>query len=202
MTIQEINNLLGSYDSRQQKTLELAGELKNFLSQNNYEIFGPSQIGENPQVLENKLKNNSTQIEFRAKTSEAILNKLQRFNESLEEMLDLYGLRLVVLDIATLEKVALEIKNNLWANPPEKEMTIRGGKMVFSSFRDYRKRDWEGASPLSAGGYDTAIHINRKTKYGLAEIQIMTAELYKKYYGNGDESHKEFKKRQAEYFKK
>lgn len=202
MTIQDIDNQLGSYDSRQQKTKELAEELKKILSQDGYKIFGPFQIGKNYKILKNKLKNDSAQIEYRAKSSEAILNKLERFGETLSEMLDLFGLRLIVADTNELEKTAEQIQKNLWQGPTKEEMTIRGGKMYFFPFRDYRKHDWEGASPLSAGGYDTAIHINRKTKYGLAEIQIMTAELYKKYYGDGDESHKKFKKRQAEYFKR
>jgi hypothetical protein len=199
MNISRIEKKVGTYSDRQRKNLELAGELKDLLS-DNYLTYGPFEINEEKNKADKKLGKESVLIEFRAKTSEAILNKLNRFGEALEEMLDIFGIRLVAYDVFNLEKTADLIKSSLWKKPSDEEMTIRGGKMLFSSFRDYRKRDWEGASPLTSGGYDEAIHINRKTKYGICEIQIMTKNLYSRYYGNSDEGHAQFKKRQAENF--
>ena len=201
MNMEAIDNLLGKYEARQQKTMELAVELADFLINNEYDVLGPLEIGEDVQAPDDDLEN-FVQIEYRAKTSDSILNKLNRFGEQISEIMDLYGLRLVVKDTAMLDECAKAIKNGLWNEPSTEQMTIRGGKMWFSPFRDYRKRDWEGASPLSAGGYDEAIHVNRKTQNGIVEIQIMTRNLYGRYYGDGDESHKNFKAKQSAFYAK
>jgi hypothetical protein len=200
MNINEIEKKIGKYSDRQRKNLELANELKDFFSSKCI-VYGPFGINEEKNKFVDRLEKGSVLIEFRAKTSEAILDKLNRFGESLSEMLDILGIRLVVFDVSDLEKTADEINSHLWENPSEEDMTIRGGKLLFSSFRDYRKRDWEGASPLTSGGYDEAIHINRKTKHGICEIQIMTKNLYGRYYGNSEEGHAQFKKRQAKSFR-
>ncbi len=77
-------------------------------------------------------------------------------------------------------------------------MTIRNGTLIFLSYRDYRKRDWEGVSPATSSEYLDAIHINRKMQTYIIEIQIMTDELFLKYCTAAlDESHASFKKRQA-----
>lgn len=201
MNIQEIDNLIGKYETRQQKTMELAVELADFLINKEYDVLGPFEISDDVEDFDGDLEN-FVQIEYRAKTSVSILNKLNRFCEQINEIMDLYGLRLVVKDTEMLEKCAESIKNGLWTSPSRERMKIRGGKMWFSPYRDYRKRDWEGASPLSAGGYDEAIHVNRETEHGIAEIQIMTRNLYQRYYGDGDESHKNFKARQASFYAK
>ena len=198
MTVPQLNNKIGSYKKRQLNTGKLANELKLFLESLNYNVAvaGPFAI-KNQQRL-----TSSTDfcIEYRAKKSAAIIKKMERFNEDLNEILDIYALRLILPSVDLLDKVSKEIKNGLWKNPTKKEMTIRGGKLSFSSFRDYRKRDWPGVSPLTGQGYDNAIHMNRKTEFCIAEIQIVTRDLYDRYYGDKEEGHKKFKKRQEKYF--
>lgn len=196
ITVRQLNNKIGSYKRRQSNTKKLANELKLFLESLNYNAAGPFVIKNQKRLV----NNTDFCIEYRAKKSVAIIKKMGRFNEGLNEMLDIYGLRLILPSIDLLDKVSKEIKKGLWENPTKKEMTIRKGKLYFSPFRDYRKRDWQGASPLTGQGYNNAIHMNKKTESGIVEIQIMTQELYDRYYGDKEDGHKEFKKRQKKYF--
>lgn len=194
MNDEMINKQVGSLETRNEKTSELATELADFLIQNGYK-----KVSCQPQsTVENHHKQNSTPtIQYRAKTNESITKKINQFNEPLNEVLDLYGIRLVVSDEQELNKISNLIWQHLWQEPLKKETTIRNGTMYFSPFRDYRKRDWQGVGPATSGGYDTAIHLNRKTKYGIAEIQIMTADLYKRYFDpSSEENHDLFKQRQ------
>lgn len=136
-------------------------------------------------------------ITYRAKTDASIANKLSRFGETPNQILDLYGIRVVTPTWPDVERIANTIVQLYGEKPTEKEMTIRNGTLIFPSYRDYRKRDWEGVSPATSSGYLDAIHINRKMQTYIVEIQIMTDELFLKYCTAAlDESHASFKKRQ------
>lgn len=134
----------------------------------------------------------------RAKADESILEKMSRFGETVAEVHDLYGFRLVAEDFDAVERAAELIVRSFGETPTEKDMTIRGGALVFQAFRNYRKRDWAGVSPATAGGYNDAIHFNRKYQGNIVEFQIVTRPLFEKYCSStAEESHAAFKARQA-----
>jgi len=45
---------------------------------------------------------------------------------------------------------------------------------------DYRRRDHAGLSAATTNNYDQAVHLNRKPPFGIAEIQVMTFDLYRR----------------------
>ncbi len=189
---------LGEWAERHEWTRQRAYELWEFLKAKGYPVAEPvSMAGSEAEDFQNA-QGNDFHIQYRAKSDESIANKISRFGETLAEILDLYGIRHVVPDMETVEKVAHEIVEGFAETPTEVDMTLRGGSMVFLHFRDYRKRDWVGASPATAGGYTDAFHVNRKHEGRIFELQIMTRALFEKYCSSdSEESHEAFKKRQA-----
>lgn len=141
-----------------------------------------------------------TEVHHRAKTDESILTKRNRFNESLGEMLDLYGVRVIVPTIAELDAAARAIGEAFGAAPTDQQMTIRGGTMLFPAWRDYRKRDWPGASPATDTNYTEGIHLNRCHEGVVAEVQVMTRASYERFFS--PEAVAEFKARQAALYAK
>lgn len=180
MTSEQVDQQIGSWEDRQIWTEALAASLNVFLMD--------QQI--NAEIL------------FRAKENQSIVEKLSRFDESLSEVHDLYGLRVVVKDFDCVEHLAAAVIQGFGTTPTDEEMMIRGGTLVFAPFRNYRKRDWIGVSPASSSGYVDAIHMNRKWNNRIVELQILTEDLFKKYcQSDADESHVAFKKRQAELYR-
>ena len=205
MNNKEIDKKLGSWQDRQDKTILLAKELVLFFRANNFKVFEPINLNEsikNKKVLETIEKENYIAVEYRAKTNKSIIDKLSRYNESLDEILDLFGLRIVVNNTKYLDRVSNIIIKSLWDIPSKEEMIIRNGTMFFAPIRDYRKRDWQGVGPATSGGYNDAVHINKKSKYGIVEIQIMTLDLFKKYFDpKSSENHDKFKSKQMKIYK-
>src|SRR5712691_3406508 len=85
MEIEYVDEQLGAWESRQERTRELAQELSDFLKQIGYRVLGPQ-----PTVTERKInttdfhKNltpDTILVEYRAKASAAIASKLARFGE-------------------------------------------------------------------------------------------------------------------------
>jgi hypothetical protein len=72
---------------------------------------------------------------------------------------------------------------------------------VFSSFRDYRRRNQAGLSPATAQ-YDQAIHLNRRTSFGIVEIQVLTRDPYDRVHCDptSEDSHDRFVARRKELF--
>lgn len=136
----------------------------------------------------------------RAKTNESVAAKLSRFNEKLEEMLDLIGVRIVTNSIEEMRQSSARIISAFGEPPTDRDMTIRGGTMLFPAYRDYAKRDWPGASPASDGAYTEGVHINRKIDGRIVEIQVMTAASYEKFFS--PEAVAAFKARQAALYQK
>lgn len=203
MTSAEIHSIIGKWSERQtlakQHALLLSNNLQNagYVASDLVEVGLVSLSGSPIQ----KLDSHSIIIQFRAKENASIIEKMSRFGESLSEILDLFGLRVIASDIGQVEKLAKEILVNFGSEPLKREMALRRGDLAFPAFRDYRKRDWPGVSPVTASGYIDAIHVNRKLKARIIEIQIMTRSLFNKYVSrSAEESHEKFKLRQAAFF--
>jgi hypothetical protein len=123
------------------------------------------------------LPNGHALLFARLKTTAATMRKMARHRESLREMLDIWGYRIVVPDKFALDAVATAMAQ-LWSPPTRAQMTLRGGTLLFESIRDYRAKQHKGLSPATANTYDNAIHINRAAPWGICEIQVLTLELY------------------------
>jgi hypothetical protein len=129
----------------------------------------------------------------RLKTPRAILRKMQRFGESMSEMLDIWGYRIVVPHASDLDET-LECVLGVWEEPSVSELTLRGGALQFDPVRDYRKRSHAGLGPATSMHYDDAIHINRHAPFGVCEIQLLSYDLfYRSVVAHGrEESHLNF----------
>jgi hypothetical protein len=203
MTSAEIDNSIGMWAKRQMFAKQCAWSLSNVLHNAGYEISGVVEVGLRSLSGSpiSQLDPSSVVIQCRAKDNISIIEKLSRFGESLSEMLDLVGLRVIAADISAVAKLGNEIRTNFGCEPLSKEMTLRGGTLLFPAFRDYRKRDWPGVSPVTSSGYQDAIHINRKLEARVIEVQVMTRSLFNKYVSRvAEESHEKFKLRQAAYY--
>lgn len=141
-------------------------------------------------------------VSGRLKEAEAIIAKMRRFGEPLRVMLDIWGYRLIVPTEADLDTVA-QACTRLWDTPSPDELLLRHGKLQFELWRDYRKRTHAGLSPATTSGYDQAIHLNRRAPFGIVEIQVMTADLYKRTHldPTSDDSHDQFVERRQELFR-
>ena len=139
----------------------------------------------------------------RLKSSEAILRKMARFGEELCCMLDIWGIRLVVPDIDSLESAAPLVLTH-WADVPERQLMLRGGEMRFAPVRDYRTQDHLGRSGATSLSYDQAVHVNRRAPFGVVEIQVMTHDLFlRAFQAQGlDESHRRFAQRRTRALRK
>ena len=139
----------------------------------------------------------------RLKSSGAILRKMARFGEELCCMLDIWGIRLVVPDIDSLESAAPLVLTH-WADVPERQLMLRGGEMRFAPVRDYRTQDHLGRSGATSLSYDQAVHVNRRAPFGVVEIQVMTHDLFlRAFQAQGlDESHRRFAQRRTRALRK
>lgn len=202
--IRDVDAQLGLQEDRDHRCELLAFELSAFIDSIGMETVGcwhNDSRKASEYLAVQPLTSNQVIVEYRAKPSVSIASKMTRFNESLREMLDTYGFRVLVVDTNQLELVASQLRIEFWDEPSVAEMTLRDGTLQFSPFRDYRKRDWPGVSPLTAGGYDTAIHLNRKCDGLIVEIQVLTTDLYLRCCAPAsEESHKAFKARQSRAF--
>jgi hypothetical protein len=72
--------------------------------------------------------------------------------------------------------------------------------MQFAWWRDYRLKNHVGLSPFAARGYDDAIHVNRRAPFGIVEVQVMTADLYRRVHcePGREESHEGYVRRRIE----
>jgi hypothetical protein len=118
-------------------------------------------------------------VSARVKKPEAIIAKMRRFGEPLRVMLDRWGYRVVVTNETTLGAVA-DSCAELWETPTPAELLLRNGELQFTPRRDYRRRDHAGLSAATTNNYDQAVHLNRKTPFGIVEIQVMTYDLYRR----------------------
>src|SRR5579864_8114428 len=141
-------------------------------------------------------------IASRLKETDAIIAKMQRFGESLANMLDVWGYRVVVHDEFHLEHVT-EILKWLWDMPTKDELLLRHGALQFEWLRDYRKKSHVGLSDATSLRYDSAIHMNRRAPFGICEIQIITEDLCKRACldSSQDEGHQQFAHRRNQIFK-
>lgn len=121
----------------------------------------------------------SVLMQARVKTADAIVAKMRRFGEPLRVMLDRWGYRVVVSDETALDRVA-GLCAELWTTPSPNELLLRNGELQFDSRRDYRRRNHAGLSAATTNNYDQAVHLNRKTSFGIVEIQVMTSDLYRR----------------------
>ena len=142
-------------------------------------------------------------ITSRLKKTEAIIGKMQRYGESLANMLDVWGYRVIVSDEHHLDRVA-SILGDFWETPSPEELLLRGGTLEFEWFRDYRKRTHTGLSDASSVKYDQAINMNRKADFAICEIQVMTYDLYWRAFvvHNNEESHFKFANQRRKLLKK
>lgn len=135
-------------------------------------------------------------VSARLKSIHAIVEKMREFGEPLMNILDIWGYRIVVSDAESLEKVLPPV-TGLWPPPGSEEMTLRHGTLKFDWLRDFRARNFAGLSDATSDRYDEVIHVNRQPSFGVVEIQILTADLYRRaYVGTGEEAHVNFKERQ------
>jgi hypothetical protein len=131
-------------------------------------------------------------VAARLKTTEAIVGKMRRFGEPLLNMLDIWGYRVIVSDVESLEKL-LPVIAGMWSTPDPEELALRGGTLQFDWLRDYRARSHAGLSDATSLRYDEAVHVNRRTSFGVLEVQVVTVDLYQRaYLGMGEEAHANF----------
>lgn len=134
----------------------------------------------------------------RLKATEAIIAKMRRFGEPLKSMLDIFGFRIVVGTGGSLDAIE-ECIAAVWADPSAEQMLLRNGGLQFPPRRDYRSRVHAGLSPTSSQAYDDAIHVNRYAGFGMAEIQVMSIDLFRRIHCHGpsDVSHESYVAKRA-----
>jgi hypothetical protein len=139
------------------------------------------------------LKPGTVVVSGRLKNSDAIVAKMRRFGEPLRVMLDIWAYRVVVASEDTLDAVA-HLCGGLWSTPAPAELLLRHGELQFQPWRDYRRRDHAGLSAATTDRYDQAVHLNRRAPFGIAEIQVMTYDLYRRVHcdPSSDDSHDAF----------
>lgn len=149
--------------------------------------------GRQPDPAPSAVEPESVFMQSRVKTPDAIVAKMCRFGEPLRVMLDRWGYRVVVSDETSLGRVAA-LCAGLWTTPSPAELLLRNGELQFEARRDYRRRDHAGLSAATTNNYDQAVHLNRKTDFGIVEVQVMTWDLYRRVHGDpsGADSHDTF----------
>jgi len=150
--------------------------------------------GERDEVLRGKrgLLRAEAVVAARLKTAEAIVGKMRRFGEPLFNMLDIWGYRVIVSDVESLDKV-LPVVAGMWSAPAPAELALRGGTLQFDWLRDYRAKSHTGMSDATSPRYDEAVHVNRRASFGVVEVQVVTVDLYRRaYVGTGEEAHANF----------
>ncbi|MFA7308866.1 MAG: hypothetical protein WC045_02220 [Patescibacteria group bacterium] len=198
VTPEDIERELGTFEERDQKAQVLAQNLYEILEQLGYTPYSPVFTGTTPMEKIQSMADNEAIIEYRAKTIDSIQKKHERSGDTINEILDTLGLLVVVSTIKKAEQCALHIHNNLWDHPTKEQMTLRNGSLIFAPYRDYRKRDWEGVSPLTDPDYRDVININRSVDGRVIEVRIMSHDMFLRYNGEGRVGHRAFKKRQEE----
>lgn len=140
-------------------------------------------------------------VDARLKESQAVVAKMHRFGEPLRVILDVWGYRLVVGSENALEAVAT-CCTGLWLTPEPSDLLLRHGELQFAPWRDYRQRDHAGLSAATTNNYDQAIHLNRKAPFGIAEIQVLTFDLYRRVHCDpaSEDSHDNFVARRQAIF--
>jgi hypothetical protein len=163
-----------------------SAELSTHLSAAGLQVFGP-------RATYSDVTADSVLIQTRVKTPEAIVAKMRRFGEPLRVILDRWGYRVVVSDETALDEVA-GLCAGVWTTPSPADLLLRNGELQFDARRDYRRRDHAGLSAATTNNYDQAVHLNRKTNFGIVEVQIMTTDLYRRVHGNpaGADSHETY----------
>ena len=198
--IRKIEKILGSFSQRRIHLRRIRNILKHFLISEGFIVVPTSHKLD---ILHRRmwLKSNELFLQTRAKTNGKIFKKMQRYNETANQMLDIYGIRIVVPEEERIDWLFSKL-TNLWKVPTKNEMTIRNGSLLFPWKRDYRKRDWTGCSKLSSPDYDKAIHCNLKTEYGIVEIQIMDQDLFRRAFSfKSTASHRRLKRQQDSFYK-
>ena len=159
-------------------------------------------LADNPGDVD--VKEGGAVILARVKNTDAIIAKMQRYGESLANMLDVFGYRVVVFAEPDLDRV-VGVLRYLWEMPSAAELLLRHGTMQFEWMRDYRKRTHAGLSSATSLQYDQAVHVNRRhPSFGICEVQVMTLDLYRRAFTQvgADESHSNFEVRRAEHLAK
>ena len=167
------------------------------LTEHGYEVIPVETT--NPLITQSNLKTSVILLQGRLKEVRAIIGKMRRFGEPLSAMLDIWGYRLITP--GGLDKVA-RIVAGMWETPSDAELLLRNGTMQFAWWRDYRLKSHVGLSPFAARGYDDAIHLNRRAPFGIVEVQVMTADLYRRAHcePGREENHDGYVRRRAEVF--
>ena len=124
-----------------------------------------------------ELFNREVLLQCRLKQIPKIIRKMQRFGEPLKSMLDIWGFRIVVPTAGHIDPI-LTICKGLWHSPTSDDLLLRNGGLQFPALRDYRFHNHSGFSPATSSNYDDAVHLNRRTDFGLCEIQVMSEDLY------------------------
>jgi hypothetical protein len=165
--------------------------------------YTPFPIEQRPRVasgLDNLIAGEVV-VSARLKDTRAIIDKMHRFGEPLGVMLDIWGYRMVTASETDLEAVATHCAG-LWETPTRAQLLLRHGQLQFDSLRDYRRRNHAGLSPATTAQYDQAIHLNRRTSFGIVEIQVLTRDLYVRVHCDptSEDSHDRFAARRKELF--
>lgn len=170
-------------------------ELEHHLGERGWVVLRGSQRG---LVLRRQKHLAATEIVLmsRLKTVEALMGKMGRYGEPVGDMLDIWGFRITTADQATLDQVAAAV-GNVWEKPSVTDLLLRGGDLAFQARRDYRHKTHTGMAPSTSFRYDEAIHINRRTTFGIVEIQVLTEDLYRRAFLSisRDEAHGQFVRR-------
>lgn len=174
--------------------------IKNLLYLNKFEI----QTGAARQKIlraQDKLQKLDTALISRLKKEKGIRQKMNRFGEAREKILDIIGHRIVVSDLKQLDKV-VKLFLGFAETPTKSEMLLRNGKLQFPWLRDYRKLAHKGKSQITSSEYNEAVHMNRKVAGKICEIQIMTQDLFNRAFvsRSGNISHAQFARRRSKHF--
>lgn len=170
-------------------------ELASYLEAQGYHVLTGRQRQEmlTAQCVTDK---RAVALTARLKRTGAILEKMARFGESLDQILDVWGYRIVVADVRELDRL-VRLLTRFWDAPRKEDLLLRDGRLPFDWLRDYRLQRHLGLSESSSPRYDEAIHINRKAPFGISEIQVMTVDLFRRAYASRErhEAHSAFVKR-------
>ncbi len=147
------------------------------------------------------LKVNELVISSRVKTEDKIRDKMNRFGESRDKVLDILAHRIIVKNLDQLDKVYLVLKR-LGEVPSKQEMILRNGELQFPAIRDYRKKSHAGKSALTSSDYNEAVHMNRKIAGFMCELQIITRSLNKRAFvdRSGNVAHAQFTRRRTKKY--
>lgn len=184
----------------QAQLLEGERELASRLLEAGYRVLSPSDrlgvIAGSDDLTESEIM-----LVSRLKEPEAVVAKMRRFGEPLCSMLDIWGYRLIVGNGGSIDGPA-EAVGRFWSTPSDAELLLRNGQLQFSWWRDYRLRSHAGLSPVASFRYDDAIHLNRRASFGIAELQVMTYDLYRRAHcdSSRDESHERYVTERARLF--